>query len=413
MSRYAPDMDAITELAEQLAQKIRRSVAVDDVDLRLLGSSTHFGDADPLRLTSLANRRIEGPVRDATFAAGFPHWREPRRGRALGIDGHEHDRMSFPLRSRYGPLGVMWVILLDEDELSEEEMRKCVSAAHEMERVLARQQQDELESVLEVETLLFTLLSDEAEGRASAARGLLDLGYFEGSTDVTALAMVSASPWPSRTADERTAVLRRALRQAVQSQWDRSAAFAVAEDHAFLLIGSRGGTARSEYVKAAERVIAKVAELDPKLSEQLRFGVGSAVQLADASRSYEHARVAARITTEKGEPVVLREDFPLETLLEVSVRTEIDVSLIPELVKDTIESQPKESLRTVECFLDQAGNVARTSDILHLHRTTVYYRLRLFEKETGLSLENGGHRFLLQLWLAIRDRAGYPSLRGS
>lgn len=404
-------MDAITELAERLAQKIRRSVAVDDVDLCLLGSSTHFGDADPLRLISLANRRIEGPVRDATFAAGFPHWREPRRGRALGIDGHEHDRMIFPLRSRYGPLGVMWVILLDQDELSEEEMGQCVTVAHEMERVLARQQQDELESELGVETLLFTLLSDEAQDRVSAARDLLDLGYFEGSTDVTALAMVGARPGPSRAADERAAVLRRALRQTVQAQWDHAAAYAVTGDHAFLLIGSRGGTARSEYVKVAERVIAKVAQSDPGLSAQLRFGVGSAVQLVEASRSYDRAQVAARITAVRDRPVVLWEDHPLEALLEASVRSDIDVSLIPQLVTDTVEAQSEESLATVACFLEQAGSVARTSDILHLHRTTIYYRLRLFEKETGLSLEDGGHRFLLQFWLAVRGRVGYPPVR--
>lgn len=400
-------MDTITELAERLAQKIRRSVAVDDTDLRLLGSSTHFGDADPLRLTSLANRRIEGPVREATFAAGFPHWRTPRRGRALGIEGHEHDRMAFPLRSRYGPLGVMWVILLDQDELSEEEMAQCVSAAHEMERLLAWQQQDESESALEVETLLLTLLSEE--GRASAARDLLDLGFFENATEVTALAMVSAEPWPSHTADERAEVLRRALRQAVQPQWERAAVSAVAEDHAFLLVGGRGGTARSEYVRVAERVIAKVAEVDADLARGLRFGVGSAVPLAEASRSYDRAQSAARITADRRQPVVLWEDYPLEMLVEAAVRPEIDASLVPDLVKETVETQSEESLRTVACFLDQAGSVARTSDILHLHRTTVYYRLRLFEKETGLSLDDGRHRFLLQLWLAVRGRAGYAS----
>ncbi|MFD6099338.1 PucR family transcriptional regulator [Nocardiopsis flavescens] len=401
-------MDAITELAERLAQRIRRSVAVDDTDLRLLGSSTHFGDADPLRLTSLANRRIEGPVREATFAAGFPHWRSPRRGRALGIEGHEYDRMAFPLRSRYGPLGVMWVILRGEDELSDEEMALCVSAAHEMERVLAWQHQDGLESALEVEALLFALLSDAEQDRASAARDLTDLGYFENAAEVTALAVVGAEPWPARAADERAEVLRRSLRQAVQPQWDRSAAFAVAEDHAFLLVGGRGAGARTDCARAAERVAARVAPLDAGLAEGLRFGVGSAVPLAEASRSYDHARTAARIAVDRGRPVVFWDEHPLETLVEAAVRSRIDASLVPELVRETVESQPEELLRTVACFLEQAGSVARTSDLLHLHRTTVYYRLRLFEKETGLSLDDGGDRFLLQLWLAVRGRVGPP-----
>ena len=128
-------MDSITDLAEKLADKIRRSVAVDDPDLRLLGSSKHFGDADPLRLVSLANRRIEGRVRKATFDAGFPHWREPRRGRALGFEGHEYDRMAFPLRSRYGFLGVMWVILTNEEDLPDEDMEECLAVAGEMEHL--------------------------------------------------------------------------------------------------------------------------------------------------------------------------------------------------------------------------------------------------------------------------------------
>ncbi|MFL1429978.1 MULTISPECIES: PucR family transcriptional regulator [unclassified Nocardiopsis] len=404
-------MDAITDLAERLAQKLRRSVAVDDTDLRLLGSSTHFGDADPLRLTSLANRRIEGPVREATFAAGFPHWRTPRRGRALGVDGHEHDRMAFPLRSRYGPLGVMWVILLGEDELSGEETELCLAAARDMERVLARQRRDETESAREVETLLFTLLSDRERDRAAAARDLADLGYFENTTEVTALAVVGARPWPARAADERADVLREALRQAVRSRWDRSAAFAVAEDHAFLLVGGRGRTVRSEYAGLAERVVTEVARSDAGLAQRLRFGVGSAVGLADASRSYDRARTAARIAVREDRTVVLAEERPLEVLLEAAVRPGIDAALIPSLLTGTVQSQPEESLRTVACFLDQAGSVARTSEILHLHRTTVYYRLRLFEKETGLSLDDGGDRFLLQLWLAVRDRAGYPPLR--
>ncbi|WP_306369619.1 CdaR family transcriptional regulator [Nocardiopsis sp. CC223A] len=404
-------MDAITDLAERLAQKLRRSVAVDDTDLRLLGSSTHFGDADPLRLVSLANRRIEGPVREATFAAGFPHWHAPRRGKALGVDGHEHDRMAFPLRSRYGPLGVMWVILPGEDELSEEETRLCLDTARDMERVLARRQRDEPDSDPEVEGLLLTLLSGEERDRAGAARDLSGLGYFEDATEATALVVAGAEPRPARGADERADVLRGALRQAVRSRRDRSTAFAVAEDHALLLIGGRGGTARSEYAKTAERVITEAARTDTGLAERLRLGVGPAVPLADAPRSYERARAAARAAVRAERPVALWEDHPREILLEAALRPEIDAALIPDLITETVQSQPEESLRTVACFLDRAGSVARTAQALHLHRTTVYYRLRLFEKETGLSLDDGGDRFLLQLWLAARDRAGYPPFR--
>lgn len=400
-------MDAITDLAEQLAERIQHSVAVDDAELRLLGSSRHFGDADPLRLASLANRRIEGRVREATFAAGLPQWRQPHRGRALGFDGHEHDRMAFPLRSRHGLLGVMWVILVDEQDLSEEQMQECLAVARQMERLLIRQEQEDFETDLEVETLLFTLLSDETEDRRIAVRDLLDLGIFQSSTEVVAVVMTVgeadevAEPEPG---EERSAVIRRALKQATSSSWGRSAAAAVTQEQAFLLIGSRGSAARSEYQRTAERVLAEVSQLDPGLSYRLRIGIGTPVQLEEALHSYDRATVAARIAGDKKQHVALWEDHPLEGLLAAAIRSVIEAAWVPPLIAETVESQSQETLETVSCFLDEAGNVARTSEILHLHRTTVYYRLRQFEKETGLSLDAGNDRLLLQLWFRVRSR---------
>lgn len=398
-------MDAITELAEQLAQEIKRSVAVDDSDLRLLGYSTHFEDADPLRLSSLANRRIEGPVREATFAAGFLQWREPRRGRALGIEGHQYDRMAFPLRSRYRLLGVMWIILTDERGLSEPEMQKCLAVARQMERVLDRQAQAELDSDLEVETLLFTLLSDDAADREAALRDLSDFGLFESSTGVTALA-ISIDDLPAgRPVEEVTNLLRRALKQATGGRSGRrSMVFAVTENRGFVLIGSRGLVFAGEHAKVAERVRAELQRLDPSLGDKVHCGIGSTVELSQALFSYDQALTAAQIAADKAESVVAWNDHPLEALLASVVPASIDVSKVPPVLRSAVESVADETLQTVASFLDEAGHAARTSEKLHLHRTTVYYRLRQFEKETGLSLDDGRDRLLLQLWLAIRDR---------
>ncbi|WP_162301570.1 PucR family transcriptional regulator [Nesterenkonia muleiensis] len=398
-------MDAITDLAEQLAQEIKRSVAVDDADLRLLGYSTHFEDADPLRLSSLANRRIEGPVREATFAAGFLQWREPRRGKALGIEGHEYDRMAFPLRSRYGLLGVMWLILTDERDLTEAEMKKCLAVAHQMERLLDRQAQADLDTDREVETLLFTLLSDDAADRETALRDLADLGYFEASTHITVLAVSIEQPPAARPTEEIAAVLRRGLKQATGGRAGRrSMAFAVTENRGFLLIGSRGVTAGAELSKVAERARHELSRLDPGLKHRIRCGIGSTLELGQVSRSYDHAQTAAKIAAEKDLPLAHWSDHPLEALLATVIAPTVDPAGLPPVLSEDVGSVPEETLHTVACFLDQAGNAARTSELLHLHRTTVYYRLRQFEKETGLSLDSGRDRLLLQLWLAIRDR---------
>ena len=397
-------MDSITDLAEKLADSIRRSVAVDDPDLRLLGSSKHFGDADPLRLVSLANRRIEGRVRKATFDAGFSHWRDPRRGRALGFEGHEYDRMAFPLRSRYGFLGVMWVILTDEEDLPDEDMENCLAVAREMERLLAQQEQEKLDSSREIETHLFALLSHDDKDRNVAVRYLQDQGPFESSAQVTALVIIPDEFAPTPLTDEPSGILRRAMKQAITTQWGQSAASAATDNQGFLLIGDPGNTPNSKYVKFAERLRAEIDQLDPALNKAMRIGIGSSVEIKEASLSYDRAKIAAKISRDTRQHIVAWENQPLEALFEAVLKPTIEKSEIPQVLLETIQAQSEEHLQTLTCFLREAGNVARASEILHLHRTTVYYRLKQFERETQLSLDDGDTRLLLHLWLKIQGR---------
>jgi len=63
---------------------------------------------------------------------------------------------------------------------------------------------------------------------------------------------------------------------------------------------------------------------------------------------------------------------------------------------------------TLRCFLDHAGSVPRTAAALHLHRTSLYYRLGQIRDITGLDLDDGRNRFLLDLGLRLED-LGFPT----
>lgn len=397
-------MESISDLADQLAHSIHRGVAVYDKNLRLLGHSTHFGDADLLRLESLVGRQIDNTVRDVAVASGFLSWREPIRRHALGVAGYEHDRVAFPLRSRYELLGIISV--LAADELTMEEIQQCLSVAHKMEVRLA----SESDFNREVETMLLTLLSDKPEDREASIRDLFSLGIFEHSTAVTAMVLVTDEPADSHRLSHHASVIRRALKQATSAQLGKSSASAVTDNRAFLLVSGQGRNSRAELVKLADRMVAEVGQLAPELSETISIGIGSTVQLCQTSDSYNQASVATQIALGKDLSVAFWEDHPVEGLLAVAINSEIEESCIPSIILSTVEAQPAEVLSTVASFLDNAGNVVRTSEVLHFHRTTVYYRLKQFEKATGLSLEDGRHRLLLHLWLSIRDRIGGSSL---
>ncbi|MBV9821145.1 MAG: helix-turn-helix domain-containing protein [Actinobacteria bacterium] len=60
-------------------------------------------------------------------------------------------------------------------------------------------------------------------------------------------------------------------------------------------------------------------------------------------------------------------------------------------------------LRTARAFLDTGGDVARTAERLHIHRTTLYYRIERIEGVAGTSFKTASQRH--DLYFALRLQA--------
>ena len=58
-----------------------------------------------------------------------------------------------------------------------------------------------------------------------------------------------------------------------------------------------------------------------------------------------------------------------------------------------------ELIDTVAHYLEQGRKPDLVANSLHIHRGTLYYRLRKFEDATGLNLESGSDRLTIQLSL--------------
>ncbi|MER6000103.1 helix-turn-helix domain-containing protein [Nonomuraea angiospora] len=69
----------------------------------------------------------------------------------------------------------------------------------------------------------------------------------------------------------------------------------------------------------------------------------------------------------------------------------------------------EELVRTLETYLDAGCDVQRTAASLHLHRTTVYYRLDRIATTLGADLRDGLVRSHLHLALKARRLSGWPS----
>ena len=63
-------------------------------------------------------------------------------------------------------------------------------------------------------------------------------------------------------------------------------------------------------------------------------------------------------------------------------------------------------LETLETYLDAAGNAQLTAELLHLHRTSLYYRLQRVEQLARTDLKNGVERLALHLSLKVARMTG-------
>jgi DNA-binding PucR family transcriptional regulator len=77
----------------------------------------------------------------------------------------------------------------------------------------------------------------------------------------------------------------------------------------------------------------------------------------------------------------------------------------PDVLADAVDDRitalgsEAELLETVEYYLGHGRKPDLVADSLHIHRGTLYYRLRKFEDATGLDLDSGTDRLSIQLSL--------------
>jgi PucR C-terminal helix-turn-helix domain/GGDEF-like domain len=393
-------VDQLQQTIEDLAQRLGRSVAVDDPALRLIACSSHFGDADPARLDSLVGRRVEGVMRDFVMSSGISQWRGPGRIPARPDLGTERDRVGFPLRTRYELLGFMWI--LDDGSISEEEMRLAAETARDVEEILARRLMLQKDTDAEQESAVLGLLSAARDDRAGAARDLLDSGFFPRSTGFAVVALQSGASSTGAEHPDRELV-RHAIRRATMARPRTSVASAVSGPNSLVVVG--GLHNQSDLRELATALHRELATADPGPGQQITVGVGSTrAQLADAAVSYDQAVTAAGVAARRGRPIGVWGEDPTELLLEVVCRPSWDAHLVPEVLTTLDETQPPPTLDVVQSFLDHAGNALATAEALHSHRSTVYYHLGKFQTSTGLDLDDGGTRLMLQLWFRISRR---------
>ncbi|MFI5429557.1 PucR family transcriptional regulator [Aeromicrobium sp. UC242_57] len=163
----------------------------------------------------------------------------------------------------------------------------------------------------------------------------------------------------------------------------------------------------------------RVASLRGQISERLdggtsdepgvTFGLGGVVtELDDLHLSYRQALMAARAAdlVSSFSPFAKWVDLgPYQLLLRMNSSDIAAVSSVPALQALEAADHHDILLDSLECYLDNAGDVRRAASIAFVHRATFYQRLKRIEEVTGCDLASGSDRLMLHLALKIRALA--------
>ncbi|MEV7011495.1 helix-turn-helix domain-containing protein [Streptosporangium sp. NPDC051022] len=339
--------DDVQDLLDSLAEAVGRGMAVDDPEGRVVAHSVHHGEVDQVRARAILSRSVPPQVKAWQEAHAVTTVREPVRvpaNPALGMAA----RLCVPLLHQDRRVGLLWIIEGDGPLSPEEEARVVRDAA-----AIAALLDDGGGSG----TLRRLLAGGSTAGQAAGVLG-------EGA--LCLLALRGGREDLGRTVGGELARMR------------RPPVFTVLDRHAVVLLN--GG---EDACALGERLIARTGGA---------AGV-SAVHagLDSVPEAYREAVAAARAAVAEPAlgPVARWPELGVYRLLAEPAATPLGPL-----------RQHRVLAVTLETYLDSGGDAQETAKLLHLHRTSLYYRLARIEELTGRSLKDGSDR--LELHLALK-----------
>ncbi|WP_316520073.1 PucR family transcriptional regulator [Kitasatospora brasiliensis] len=398
--------EVLQTLVDGLAEELGRSVVLDDPLVRMICTSRHFGDEDRVRVRTLLQGIADDEAIRYVLSQGVGQWTGPGilPGRDdLGL----RPRYCVPIRERGHMLGILMVLAVG-DPLTEGEIAAIDRVAR---TVAAEMYADRLASDLDEKRnrqLLGWLVGSDSALRCAAHQRLVDDGLLPAGPHVVVTSVaVAGQRGPS---GEIALALRGALEPYRHARTARGL-LAVEQDRA-VLVQVFDGEPTEDDLDLQSRGILRSLRTFLGQEAEVMVGVGGRrTALADAWISHDQARVAARAARRLprlggiGDWERLGEFTMFLQLPDSALNDSLVPKPLRRLLDDSAGSRLEETLR---CFLENAGSVPRTAEVLELHRTSLYYRLRQIQEITGLDLDDGAHRLVLHMGLQLLDLLQAP-----
>ncbi|WP_192583022.1 PucR family transcriptional regulator [Streptomyces albicerus] len=393
--------DELQQVVDRLAAQLGRSVAIDDPQLRLLAVSRHFGDEDALRVRAVMQREADPSEKARMLSHGIADWDRPGRVPGDAEKGIK-PRVCVPIRE-HGLL-LAYLFLIDES-VEDWEIARATTAAVSIGLLLYRRLVLHERQQSREEALLRDLIAADPAVRARAGEEVDEEGLLKSLEQAMVMVIELVDTPPALESAE--VALRAATEHARRIEPPGTVLTVVQGRRALLL---RGGDRLSD---ATGRALAQnvIAEVQSQADVgRCVAGLGTVRSGPDAAAvSHEQARVAARaagVLPSLGDVTAWEDLGVYAFLLKLSPR-DLSPTLYPPGLRALVERGHADSLLdTAEAYLDCAGDATRAAAALHIHRSTLYYRLERIEKATGMDLRDGRNRLTLHLGIKLTRLVG-------
>lgn len=380
----------IQEQVDYFAELMGRSVAIDDVDINLVASSKHFGDADYIRVKAMLERTLDRETIDYLYSFGILESYDPYTYIAPNPDLGVRERYCYPIRHQDQLLGFFWLL----GSVEAEEHAIAIKSAKELVAPLLGMSMAREKEFLDQETLARDLISDNPSRVSRAVSLLVRGGRLNVNEEYLVLCIVLESDKPSN--------MDRDFRQL--AHWLGRTTLGQEEDtrnaiHPLLVQLSNELLVILPSRYAVDGYMDLI--FDRTVLSKVKIGIGSRANALDLQGSYLQASTIAHIllTLPHFKSVSTWEELGIYGhLMTYLLERKKGMTCMPVTLKvNELYAHDEGLVETLETFLDRAGNVNDTAATLNIHRSTLYYRLAKIEEITKTDLRSGSDRLLLHL----------------
>ncbi|WP_432559331.1 PucR family transcriptional regulator [Granulicoccus sp. GXG6511] len=385
-----PPIADLHDSLQDLSELINRRLVITDEWLRVVAYSIHESELDRARLSIVLAHSDSWHVPPA--GAG------PQLQEVAGIG----PVLFTPLRDHRHRVGFL-LLALDPDEgvLPSATVATLAEHAGELGLLLSLRTLYAERDRHRVRALLDSLLGSDSAARDSAAAALVEEEMLGAARQYSAVALGPDPRDPAHDPAQADAIARLAVEATIDFVGRTSTASVAGAG-----IGGGLGILVFPRPVVAER-LARILEEE---YAGVRAGLGPLVgDLTEVGGSFRRARDAWRVGVATGAEarVLAWSDLGLDRLLVRLPLDELTLDDLPPPVRTLLSAGlGTEVLGTLEEYLAHGGDAAATARALHVHRSTLYYRLDRVRAVTGVDLADGRIRRELHTGLRIAELAG-------